>query len=188
MVDKYGVKLLTSGYGRDQTMRILMGGAKGYLAKVKRRKKDGGRVHRTAQESSSGRIRKKLLGKSSWYKDMKKSEEEPTKGSGTWRRKGDAVEDRSLRTRAVLFVEHTPKGELARRVREQLQHMGASLGFKIRVVERTGRNILTNFPQTITWKCMVCGRQECVTCHQGGKDRPDCTRVNLVQPWSPEQG
>ena len=27
---------------------------------------------------------------------------------------------------------------------------------------------------------MVCGRQECVTCHQGGEDRPDCMRVNLV--------
>ena len=58
--------------------------------------------------------------------------------------------------------------------------MGASLGFKIRVMERTGRNILTNFPQTSTWKGMVCGRQECVTCHQGGEDRPDCMRVNLV--------
>ena len=57
VVDKYGVKLLTSGYGRDQTLRILMGGAKGYLAKVKRRKMNGRRIHRTAEESSSGRVK-----------------------------------------------------------------------------------------------------------------------------------
>ena len=56
-----------------------------------------------------------------------------------------------LKTRAVLFVEQTPMGELARRIREQVNSMGSTLGFKLKVVERTGRNLLTNFPQTKTW-------------------------------------
>ena len=59
--------------------------------------------------------------------------------------------DRNLITRAVLFVEQTPMGELARGVRDQLQSLGAVLGYRIRVVERTGRNILTQFPQTSRW-------------------------------------
>ena len=33
VVDDYGKKLLTSGYSYDQTVRILAGGAKGYLTK-----------------------------------------------------------------------------------------------------------------------------------------------------------
>ena len=47
-------------------------------------------------------------------------------------------------------------------------------------MERTGRNILSNFPQTSTWRGLICGRQDCITCHQGGEEKPDCTRVNLV--------
>ena len=58
------MKLLTSGFGKEQTLRILLNGAKGYLSKVRRRRINWGRIHRTAEESSSGRIRKKLLGKS----------------------------------------------------------------------------------------------------------------------------
>ena len=67
VLDNYGVKLLTSGYGYEQTRRIVLSGAKGYLAKVKRRTQNGGKLQRTAKESSSWRWRKKLLGKSSWF-------------------------------------------------------------------------------------------------------------------------
>ena len=142
---------------------------------------NGRRIHITAEESSSGRVKKKLLGKSSWYKDRSKvikeeSAKEPTRGKNVKK----TVEDRDLKTRAVLFVEQTPGGELAKKIRDQLQHMGSSLGFRIRVVERTGRNILSNFPQTSTWRGLVCGREDCITCHQGGEEKPDCTRVNLV--------
>ena len=48
-------------------------------------------------------------------------------------------------------MEQTPKGELARLVRDKFHGMGAMLGFKLRVVKRTGRSILSNFPQTRTW-------------------------------------
>ena len=70
VVDDYGRKLLTSGYGYNQTKKILANGAKGYLAKVTRLREQGGRrIYRTAEESSKGRARKKLLGKTAWYKD-----------------------------------------------------------------------------------------------------------------------
>ena len=51
VVDSYGVKLLTSGYPLEQTRRILLSGIKGYIGKVGRRKMEGGKIHRTAQES-----------------------------------------------------------------------------------------------------------------------------------------
>ena len=68
VVNHYGVKLLTSGFGYDQVRRILVSGAKGYLAKVKRRTANGGRLHRTSEESHHGRMKKKLLSKSTWFK------------------------------------------------------------------------------------------------------------------------
>ena len=46
-----------------------MNGVKGYLAKVKRRKMNGRKLHRTAEESNQDRWKKKLLGKSAWYKE-----------------------------------------------------------------------------------------------------------------------
>ena len=54
------------------------------------------------------------------------------------------------------------------------------MGFRLRVVERTGRNILSNYKQTNSWKGLQCGRDECVTCHQGGEELPDCTRAGVV--------
>ena len=71
-------------------------------------------------------------------------------------------------------------GALAGRLREQLQDLSPIIGFKIRVVERTGKNILTNFSQLQTWKGMKCGREECVTCNQGGEELPQCARRNVL--------
>ena len=77
-------------------------------------------------------------------------------------------------------MEQTPGGELAKLVREQLYKLEGVMGYRVRVVERTGRNILSNFHQSSSWKGMECGRDTCVTCHQGGEERPDCTRASIV--------
>ena len=89
-----------------------------------------------------------------------------------------------LKTRAVLFLEQTPFGELATRIKEELQRLEPTLGFKIRVVERVGRSITSLFAQTSIWGGEECGRRECVTCDQGGEDKPDCTRVGVVYVYT----
>ena len=68
VIDKYGIKLLTSGYSREQTRRIVANGIEGYTRKKERRRKEGRgqRIHLTAEESKGSRVRKKLIGKSSW--------------------------------------------------------------------------------------------------------------------------
>ena len=183
VVNCYGVKLLTSGYSYDQVRKILMNGAKGYLAKVRRRKANGERLHRTAWESNGARMKKKLLGKSTWFRDKGKKELENTTHSmkgGSKNNANQGAENKTLRTRTVLFVDQTPMGALAARLREQLARLGATLGFKIRVVERTGRNILTNFSQLHTWRGIQCGRDECITCNQGGEELPSCTKSSVV--------
>ena len=92
------------------------------MAKIRRRRKSGSRIHRTAKESSFDRNRKKLIGRSNWYKGSRKNEDEeqPNKqrtGGGAPGTNLGAV-DKTIKTRAVIFVDQTPKGELARLVRE----------------------------------------------------------------------
>ena len=76
VVDGYGIKLMTSGFGKEQTQRILVSGIKGYLGKRDRRRKNGRRIHLTARESNQGRIRKKMLERNSWYKARRKDDKD----------------------------------------------------------------------------------------------------------------
>ena len=69
------------------------------------------------------------MGKSTWYKDkIKNTEDEDglprSKSSGIKKKIEDGAEERTLKTRAVLFVEQSPKGELAKCMREQLHRLG----------------------------------------------------------------
>ena len=72
ILDNFGVKLLTSGYSIEQARRITLAGIRGFERKIERRKKEGKPLYRTAKESGESRRRKKLVGKSSWFRDQKK--------------------------------------------------------------------------------------------------------------------
>ena len=68
----------------------------------------------------------------------------------------------------VLFIEQSPRGELAKRLRETMRDMEQTLGFKIKIVERTGRSLGSKFPLNNLWAGAKCGRGDCITCEQGG--------------------
>ena len=78
--------------------------------------------------------------------------------------------ERELKVKTVLFVEQTPEGGLAKRLRETLRCMEPALGFKIKVVERTGKSLGSQFPLSSLWQGAPCGRKECVTCRQEAED------------------
>ena len=82
--------------------------------------------------------------------------------------------------KTVLFVEQSPRGELAKRLREALREMEQTLGFRIKVAERAGRPLGSMFPLTSLWEGAQCGRGECITCLQEGEEMPPCSRKNLV--------
>ena len=185
VVDGYGIKLLTSGYSREQVMKIVANGVKGYLRKRKRRTVTGRgrRIHLTAQESQASRIRKRMLGKSSWYKKRGVEEESSPPSVGGRDRQGDGVKDKGnslLRTRAVLFVEQSPHGELAKRMREQLRGLEPTIGFRIKVVERTGRSLKGMLAKGLVLESKECGRVSCVTCAQEGVEKPPCLVSSVV--------
>ena len=111
VVDRYGIKLLTSGYTREQSKKILVNGIKGYMARKSRRRASGRkRIHLTAKEISQARLKKRLLGKSSWYRGGSKKKDGVMKETSDRRtgRGSRTVGAAQLKTRAVLFLEQTP--------------------------------------------------------------------------------
>jgi hypothetical protein len=73
VIDRFGQKMCNSGYGMEQTRRIIVSGLKGYEGRV-RQQKDGGReIHEGAANSQNARYKKKLTGKVSWFKTSKKT-------------------------------------------------------------------------------------------------------------------
>ena len=141
-------------------------------------------LRRTAKESSSVRSRKKLLGKSNWFKERRRQDEymmDP-EYRRTTKKERKKQESRTIAQKTVLFVEHTKKGELAAELRTLLSRLAPTLKFGIKVVERTGTALRNLFSQGSLWDGTKCGREEkdCITCHQECEVLPPCTRVSLV--------
>ena len=55
---------------------IIVCGLLGMEKKVERRKRNGERLHRKASSKLAGRYRKKLTGKTDWYREKEKDPEE----------------------------------------------------------------------------------------------------------------
>ena len=70
--NKYSEKLLWSGYNVAQTREILISGLRGYKSKVRNAQERQLPLHRSAKYSLTARYRKKMFGKTSWYKNKNK--------------------------------------------------------------------------------------------------------------------
>ena len=130
------------------------------------------------------RSKKKLLGKSNWFKERKKSEEYITdsRKTGKKRVKKKVPDTKMVEQKTVLFVEQTRKGELAANLRNLLSRLAPTLKFGVKVVERTGTALKSRFSQGSLWEGIRCGRgeKECVTCYQDCETLPPCTRVSVM--------
>ena len=182
MVDDYAQKLSNSGYKGEQVRKIICNGIKRYEGRRRKCLREGRMLHRTSTDSQGARIRKKLLAKSNWFRKKRKSnkEEKPKRSKDKSQEWGAVNYNKELEVRSVLFVEQTPGGELSKRLREQLRGMEDTLGFKVRVAERTGRSLGSSFSQSSLWEGTKCGREDCTTCEQGAEELPNCTRKSIV--------
>ena len=78
-------------------------------------------------------------------------------------------EDEDLKTRSVMFVDYTRGGEMAKKLRLELGKMENLMGFRMKVIERTGTRLKDLFSPNNVWKGSKCEREDCTTCNQGGK-------------------
>ena len=189
VVNDYSQKLLNSGYGQEQVRRIIINGIKSYERKFEESMRAGGRkLHRTSGESSGLRNRKKLLDKSEWFKRKRPAKREeqddrhqpkPRSGQRCMEQqlKAGPISHNNLQTRSVLFVEQTPGGKLAKDIREVLTRLETLLGFKVKVVERSGTSLRNLMPNTNPWAGARCSRLDCVTCNQECEVNPDLLSI-----------
>ena len=125
------------------------------------------------------------MGKSSWFRKRRNRAKEDKyggqqKGRGAKDKREEGEKNTTPTPTSVLFVEQTPGGELASRLRELFVRLVPTVGFYVKVVERTGRKLQDMFPLTNLWGGQPCGREgDCVTCYQGAESIPDCTAQSI---------
>ena len=118
------------------------------------------------------RIRKKHLGKSKWFRKRKdKKVYQGAHGQGRGAHQGRDMGG-DMRVRTIVFVEQSPNGELARRMKERLRSMEETHGFRVKVVERVGQQLGSKFLLSTLWDGTKCGRSDCVICEQGLRSSP----------------
>ena len=201
VIDNYTQKLVNSDYGVEKIRRIIVSGLMGYERKRKEAMRTGRPLHVGAKDNKKGRIRKKLLEKSSWFKsrrekgqeelameeEMKKCQDgsrkkDEVEDSGRREKKKQSMEDKKkeVMTTSVMFVENTVGGILAKRLREKEERISKMTGYKIRIVEKGGQQLRRTLPNTNPWKGMRCERTGCVTCEQGEEVVQDCFKRNVL--------
>ena len=205
VIDQFGKKLLTSGYTLSQSRKIALSGIRGWERKLKRAEGKIRSLFRTSEESMKGRIRKKAVGKTTWYKKRKKdnikedkrnrTEESTTRKHhnhhqpSTDKERTEYNHDDShqegrgaKKTAAVLFIENTKEGKLAQNIREVLERLEGMLGYKIKVVERAGTPLRLMFPLSKVGEGKECGREDCTTCTQESRSEtlPPCNKRSVL--------
>ena len=190
VIDNYSVKLISSGYDRKQVHRVVTAGLKGFERLLYKQEQGLGNIHRPAASNRKARNKKKLLGKSNWFRKKKDVTTEKPKRLDCANNRGPHNKKPStklnqgkndkmeLKTTTVLFIEHTPNGELARRFREAEVELSRITGFKVKVVERNGASIKSILHKANPWAEGCCSRQDCYPCSTG--DKHDCFKKNIV--------
>ena len=105
-----------------------MAGIRGYEGKIERRKKEGKPLYRTAKESGETRRRKKLVGKTSWFRDRKKEGNTEKREKGKNKSPGGNIKGEDLKTRTVIYVEFTPRGGTLKKNEGALDETGGEPG------------------------------------------------------------
>ena len=85
-----------------------------------------------------------------------------------------------MKTKTVLFVEKTDKGELASRLRKLETRLSDVTGYRIKIVEKGGTSLKQSLPNTNPWAGEHCGREKCRLCGQGDETKQDCMRRCIV--------
>ena len=71
---------------------------------------------------------------------------------------------------SVLFVQHTPGSELAKRIREKLESLEKVGTLKFKVLEKTGSKLEEILHKSDAWNDRDCGREDCLLCSSASED------------------
>ena len=182
-------KMKRSGYCRKTRRNVLLAGLKGYFRMVKEEEAGGRKVNRPRWEGASSRRLKKLGAKANWFKRKGKSNIKVAWKSRGKGRSGKKVAEENTEIESIMFVPHTPGGELARILQEADDKFrkGKGLG-KIKMVERGGTTLKQILCRSNPWVKEGCGRgNDCFPCRGEGGAGGNCQQEGIVYKISCEQ-
>ena len=181
IVEEFVSKLRRSGYKHQQIQDIVKSGVVGFSKKWEPREKP----HRSAAETESLRRSKKLLGKTSWFKTRRSGvAQDQARGAGAGRMRPDTAQHEpptlNRRPNTVLFVERTEGGALIAALRSQETDFNKISLKKVKMVERTGKQVQQILTSPDPWGDELCGRENCLPCAGSTRDRTLCRTSNVV--------
>ena len=160
-LDNFSQRMRMSGYNENYRFQIIKSGVEGF-DKMLKESEDGGRPinsPRTWEEDL--RQKNKYFKKKRWY-----------------RRGGYDV---------PLFVPHTPRGELAKKMKEKEAQNNQGRSIRFRIVEKGGITLEQKLRRSNPWAGEKCGRPKCFPCRseRGG----NCYRESVTYTiWCEECG
>ena len=176
VIEQFTEQVLKSGYSREQTVKIVTAGLVGYENMKVTAEKSGCGLHKNAAEGAVERRRKKLIGKSSWFKSAPKSKTKETRSS---QRKAGVIKPQTQTPVTVLFVSQTPHGALAAKLKEQEIELTKLSKEKVKIVERSGSTIKQLLIKSNPWSSGNCGRSQCHPC-KTGDGKQTCQQRNVL--------
>ena len=186
IIENYISKMRRSGYRQDQIENIVKAGLIGYERKLEKARGSEQGIHRSAKSTEGLRYKKKLLGKTSWFKKKRNGQEAEISGECGGARKPPGPKTGAKKFKneektpiTILFVPKTEGGELAKRMRLAEQEIEKITGDRIKVVERAGTMLKRILTKSNPWAGGNCGRIDCLVCRyeEGGGD---CRRRNAT--------
>ena len=190
--EEYIRQLKNSGFGRAEVREMVVSGVKGWLRRHKRRVQEGIEFYRSAANSLQSRAKKKLLGKSNWYKEKRKADEIDEKDDSPSKtrkgNKGERIEKKEqhgeIVWNSVMFVPYTWDGELVRRLRAVETKMGPLTGWRIKFIERAGVKLVDMLHKADPWAGEDCQRSKCTLCYTkmvtGKNLEQSCSRRSVI--------
>ena len=203
IIEHYIQQLKISGYERGQTRDVICSGVTGWQRKILRREREAKGFYRHARSTLKSRNKKKLVEKTTWFRDRDRDEEEEENemhlphrkmmGRGEGKKK-DATKKNTRKmgsvpeVKAVMFVPYTAGSKLAKQLREAEEKLGSLTGYRLKMVEKAGDKLENLLTKSNPWQGQDCGRQKCLLCHtkqKTGKNLgQDCHTRNLVyETW-----
>ena len=175
----YMDELAASGYSEEWRHQVLESALCNYEKVLE--KEANGEVERNRPGYSTARARraKALTGKTSWFLESPEETTTPTTTpSRPWVRR-KARQTSNLKGRqvieSIMFVPHTPGGELRRRLTQMEQGLG--LTSKVKYVEELGESLQDILVNKDPWGKEGCARGDCLPCRS---QRGRCGRQGAI--------
>ena len=185
IIDSFHDRLQLSGYSHEQSVRIISNGLMGYERIRRNAARDGGNINRSEEEGREERHKKKLLGKTNWFRVTKTKQSDNTAKGGDHKRRRSRHQQEKTETQlpvvSVMFVPKTGGSILQKRLMDLEPGLSAISGHRIRYVERSGVTLKQLLHRNNPWAGAPCHRAtSCLSCASDKEKKDNCSKRSIV--------